>query len=122
MQKQGLDALKRMAQMAKNRLRNKVRENDNKALLKRDKFNVLFGEGVEIKSRIITKEDTRFYNKVKTMLDENEDIVNPISKLIDHKIYNKLDEQAKERYLFDVVEKYKTYKEKYLSERIKDVI
>ena len=40
MQKQGLDALKRMAQMAKNRLRNKVRENDNKALLKSDKFKV----------------------------------------------------------------------------------
>ena len=57
MQKQGLDALKKMALMAKNRLRNKVRENDNKALQKGDRFKVLFGEGVDIKSKIITKED-----------------------------------------------------------------
>lgn len=122
MQKQGLDALKRMAQMAKNRLRNKVRENDNKTLLKSDKFKVLFGEGVEIKSRIITKDDAKFYSKVKQMLDENEDVTNPISRLIDYKIYNKLDDEAKERYLFNLVEKYKEYKIKYYDEQEKQII
>lgn len=122
MQKQGLDALKRMAQMAKNRLRNKVRENDNKALLKSDKFKVLFGEGVEIKSRIITKDDAKFYLKVKQMLDENEDITNPISRLIDYKIYNKLDDEAKERYLFNLVGKYKEYKTRYYDEQEKQII
>ena len=71
MQKQGLDALKKMALMAKNRLRNKVRENDNKALQKGDRFKVLFGEGVDIKSKIITKEDAKLYGKVKQMLDSN---------------------------------------------------
>lgn len=122
MQKQGLDALKRMAQMAKNRLRNKVRENDNKALLKRDRFNVLFGESVDIKSKIISTEDAKFYNKVKCMLDENQDVVNPLSKLIDYKVYNKLSDQAKERYLFELVGKYKIYKAKYYDEHIKEVI
>ena len=122
MQKQGIDALKRMALMAKNRLRNKVRENDNKALQKGDRFKVLFGEGVDIKSKIITKEDAKLYGKVKQMLDENEDVVNPLAKLIDYKIYNKLNDTEKERYLLVLVNKYKQYKIKYYDERIKQVI
>lgn len=122
MQKQGIDALKRMALMAKNRLRNKVRENDNKALQKGDRFKVLFGEGVDIKSKIITKEDAKLYGKVKQMLDENEDVVNPLAKLIDYKIYNKLNDSEKERYLLVLVNKYKQYKIKYYDERIKEVI
>ncbi|MCI5823509.1 MAG: hypothetical protein MRZ90_01080 [Candidatus Gastranaerophilales bacterium] len=122
MQKQGIDALKRMALMAKNRLRNKVRENDNKTLQKGDRFKVLFGEGVDIKSKIITKEDAKLYGKVKQMLDENEDVVNPLAKLIDYKIYNKLNDTEKERYLLVLVNKYKQYKIKYYDERIKQVI
>ena len=122
MQKQGIDALKRMALMAKNRLRNKVRENDNKTLQKGDRFKVLFGEGVDIKSKIITKEDAKLYGKVKQMLDENEDIVNPLAKLIDYKIFNKLNDSEKERYLLVLVNKYKQYKIKYYDERIKEVI
>ncbi|MCI7003641.1 MAG: hypothetical protein MR904_04795 [Clostridia bacterium] len=122
MQKQGLDALKKMALMAKNRLRNKVRENDNKTLQKGDRFKVLFGEGVDIKSKIITKEDAKLYGKVKQMLDENEDIVNPLAKLIDYKIFNKLNDSEKERYLLVLVNKYKQYKIKYYDERIKEVI
>ena len=122
MQKQGLDALKKMALMAKNRLRNKVRENDNKTLQKGDRFKVLFGEGVDIKSKIITKEDAKLYGKVKQMLDENEDIVNPLAKLIDYKIFNQLNDSEKERYLLVLVNKYKQYKIKYYDERIKEVI
>ena len=122
MQKQGLDALKKMALMAKNRLRNKVRENDNKTLQKGDRFKVLFGEGVDIKSKIITKEDAKLYGKVKQMLDENEDIVNPLAKLIDYKIFNKLNDSEKERYLLILINKYKQYKIKYYDERIKEVI
>lgn len=122
MQRQGIDALKRMALMAKNRLRNKVRENDNKALKQGDKFKVLFGEGVDIKSKIITKEDVKLYGKIKEMLDENEDITNPIARLIDYKVFNKLEDNAKERYLFELVDKYKAYKNKYYDERIKEII
>lgn len=122
MQKQGIDALKRMALMAKNRLRNKVRENDNKALQKGDRFKVLFGECVDIKCKIITKEDAKLYNRVKQMLDENEDVVNPLAKLIDYKIFNKLNEEEKERYLLVLVNKYKQYKIKYYDEKIKEVI
>lgn len=117
MQKQGLDALKRMAQMAKNRLRSKVKENNNKQLKKTDGYKVLFGEVVDIKSKIISKEDTMFYGKVKQMLDEDADVANPIARLIDYKVFNKLMPDAKERYIFNLIAKYKTYKVKYEQEK-----
>lgn len=122
MQKQGIDALKRMAQMAKNRLRNKVNEMDNKSIKSRGNFKILYSDGVDIKSKIITREDIKLYEKVKEMLDKNCDITNPISKLIDHKVYNKLDERSKERYLFELVDKYKKYKEKYEKEKLKQIV
>ena len=122
MQKQGIDALKRMALMAKNRLRNKVTEKDNKKIKNRGYFKVLYGDSVDIKSKIITREDMKLYDKVKAMLDENSDITNPISRLIDYKQYNKMDEMGKERYLFDLVGKYKKYKEKYNEERKKEIV
>ena len=122
MQKQGIDALKRMALMAKNRLRNKVTEKDNKKIKNRGYFKVLYGDSVDIISKIITREDMKLYDKVKAMLDENSDITNPISRLIDYKQYNKMDEMGKERYLFDLVGKYKKYKEKYNEEKKKEIV
>lgn len=116
MQRQGIDALKRMALMAKNRLRNKVVEKENKGKAGRS-FKVIYGDSVDVKTKIITREDVKLYEKVKEILDENVDIINPISRLIDYKVYNQLDILNKERYLFDVVNKYKIYKEKYLQEK-----
>ena len=52
MQKEGIDALKRMAQMAKNRLRNKACEKDNKNLGNRCYFKVIYGGTADIKSKI----------------------------------------------------------------------
>lgn len=117
MQKEGMDALKRMAQMAKNRLRNKVMEKENKAVKNRSNFKIICGCGVDIKCKIITKDDVKLYAKVKALLEENIDITNPISRLIDYKMFNKMDELAQERYLFDLVEKFKRYKEKYIIEK-----
>lgn len=122
MQKSGIDALKRMAQMAKNRLRSKVNENENKSIKSRGSFKILFGNGIDVKSKIITKEDMKLYEKVKALLDENEDVFNPIARLIDYKVYNKLLDDAKERYLFDLVNKYKHYKEKYEEEKQREIV
>ena len=122
MQKQGIEALKRMAQMAKNRLRNKVIEKENKNFKSKGTFKVIYGDNVDIKCKIITKEDKKLYQKVKEMLDENLDITNPIARLIDYKIFNNLDTYSKERYLFDVVSKYKQYKEKYMNEKAMEVV
>ena len=114
--REGMDALKRMAQMAKNRLRNKVNENENKMIKKRGGFIIFQTGSMDIKSRIITKEDDKLYQKVVSILDEGE-VFNPLARLIDSKLYSKLDEPAKERYLFDLVDKYKRYKEKYEREQ-----
>ena len=122
MQREGVDALKRMAQMAKNRLRNKVKDNDNKKLKNKSCFRVLYGSSVDIKSKIISREDLNLYEKVKAILNEDKDIFNPISRLIDHKVYNKLETNAKERYLFDIVDKYKKYKEMYEEEKHKCIV
>lgn len=122
MQKSGIDALKRMAQMAKNRLRNKVNEKENKNIKNKGSFKIIYGESMDIKCKIITKEDVKLYEKVKNMLDENFDIINPIAKLIDYKTYNKLDTLSQERYLLDLVDKYKKYKEKYLQEKMKEIV
>lgn len=122
MQKQGIDALKRMAQMAKNRLRNKVKENNNRQLKKNDSYKVLFGEIVDIKSKIITKEDYNLYNKVKQMLSSDEDIFNPLARLIDYKVYNKLMPEAQERYILNLVDKYKTYKAKFEQEKLSQIV
>lgn len=118
----GLDALKRMAQMAKNRLRNKVKENDNKLSGGKSNFKVIYSKSIDIKSKIITKEDLKLYEKIKQMLDEDQDIVNPISRLIDYKVYNKMDSYSQEKYLFDIVNKYKVYKIKYSEEKAKQII
>ena len=117
MQKTGYDALKRMAQIAKNRLRSKVNEYDNKSIKSRGNFKILYGKDIDIKSKIISRDDTKLYQKVKSILEEDFDIVNPIAKLIDYKVYNKLSDLDKERYLFDIIEKYKYYKQKFQEER-----
>lgn len=122
MQTQGIDALKRMALMAKNRLRKKVNENDNKKIKNRGQFKVIYGEGVDIKSKIITREDRKLYEKVKTMLDEEGDVTNPMARLIDYKIYNKLSPESRERYLFDMLDKYKKYKQKYNDEKQREAV
>ena len=76
MQKTGYDALKRMAQMAKNRLRNKVNENDNKYIKNKGNFRILYGSEIDVKSKIITKDDAKLYEKVKSLLDTVPVIVN----------------------------------------------
>lgn len=122
MQKQGIDALKRMAQMAKSRLRNKAVECENKRVKQTGKFKIIYGESVDIKSKIISKEDLKLYEKVKAMLQENADVVDPIARLIDYKTYNKMDGLCRERYLLNLVDKYKKYKEKYEEEKLKQII
>ncbi len=120
MERQGIDALKRMAQMAKSRLRKKVNETENKKAGKY--FKIIYSESVDIKSKIITRDDAKLYQRVKDMLDKDEDITNPISRLIDYKTFNGLDGFGKERYLFDLVEKYKKYKQKYAEEKLKQIV
>ena len=107
------DALKKLARQAKNRLS------------KRNYFN---GKGeiggmrnnffADYKLVLISnKEDEKLYTKVKEILAENEDIINPIGKLVDSNKYQTLSQMDKERYIFNLAEKYKEMKKRFEREK-----
>ncbi len=64
----------------------------------------------------MSEEDEKFYKKITKMLSENEYVLNPIKKLIDHEVYDKLDERGKQNYIFELTDKYNKFKEKYEKE------
>lgn len=62
-------------------------------------------------------EDDMLYKKVCKILDDCVDITNPIGQLVDREIYDKLDSNAKQRYVFKLADKYRTLKERYYIEK-----
>ena len=67
--------------------------------------------------KLIKNEDDELYKKVCTILSENDDVLNPIARLMDMNAYTKLDPAGKERYFFSLVNKYICLKERYNKER-----
>lgn len=61
-------------------------------------------EGLNIK--IIASDDEKFIDKVKALIEDGDDIVNPIGKLMDDDVLLTLDANGRERYLLETVEKY----------------
>ena len=63
---------------------------------------------------------TEFCNKVREFLKEldHSKIVNPISELADKEYMNSLSALGRQRYIFDIAEKYNKIKEEYYSEQI----
>ncbi len=107
------DALKRLARQAKNRLSNRNYIN-GKGELKV----VSGGYLADYKLVLLSgKEDEKLYCKVKEILSENEDIINPIGKLVDKSKFSALSASERERYLFNLVEKYKKMKERFEQEK-----
>lgn len=107
------DALKKLARQAKNRLSKRNYFNGNGEFgLKTSGF---FADYKLV--LLNNKEDEKFYLKVKQILAENEDTVNPIGKLVDAQKFSSLSEQDKEKYLFNLVEKYKQMKERFCKEK-----
>lgn len=88
------DALRNLAIRAKNRLLNKNLRNSYST--------------AEIK--IINREDNDFYNRVKELTHQNETISNPLKYLMDNEKLLSLDPNARERYLFQTIEKYREAK------------
>lgn len=62
--------------------------------------------------------DEKLYRKVVKMLSENDYVLNPIRQLIDHDVYDKLDEHAKQNYIFELSDKYNQLKERYEHEKM----
>lgn len=56
------------------------------------------------------------YNRVCRLLEREDVVVNPIQELVDHKYYKTLSLEAKQKYIFDLSEKYKEMKIRYEKE------
>ena len=102
--------LKDLAMSAKNRLINRQNGDVNK----RTYYNP------NIKFKIISNEDIDFYEKVKTLSDE--DLVTPLKKLINDEYFSSLSRQAQERYLLQTIDKYTKFREKIRLERDKKAL
>lgn len=63
--------------------------------------------------------EQELYERVCRMLDRDEIVINPIQELVDYKYYNTLSLEAKQKYIFDLSEKYKQMKDRYQLERQK---
>ena len=57
--------------------------------------------------------EQELYERVCKLLDRDDVIINPIQELIDYKLYNDLSLEAKQKYIFDLSEKYKEMKVRY---------
>ena len=60
--------------------------------------------------------EQELYEKVCRILGSDEIIINPIKELVDYKYYNTLSLDAKQKYIFDLSEKYKLMKIRYEKE------
>lgn len=60
--------------------------------------------------------EQELYEKVCKILEREEIVINPIKELVDYKYYNSLSLEAKQKYIFDLSEKYKTMKIRYEKE------
>ena len=96
------NALKRLAEQAKCRLRGIDIHNHEPPDDSNQKFKI-----------IDKRQDEIFYEKVCAMLTENEDIMNPIVTLIDKNLYDNMQETSRQKYFFDVLEKYWECKERF---------
>ena len=59
--------------------------------------------------------DEEFKNKVFELLNNNEDVINPIYKLIDKNTFDSMTELEKERTILEISERYVNLKNQYYS-------
>ncbi len=71
------------------------------------------------KTNDLSEEDI-MYKKVCEIMSSNEVLLNPLSKLINHDIYDKLNENAKQSYILKLSEQYVKLKERYDNEHKKE--
>lgn len=61
----------------------------------------------------LSEKEQNLYERVCRILDSNTIIINPIKELVDNKYYNTLSLEGKQKYIFDLSEKYKEMKTRY---------
>ena len=103
----GREILKAMAQQAKDRLRAR----NNRGIVDSCDSN--------IRTIVINSNDEKLYSKVKDVI--NSDSYTPIADLIDINYYKSLNKEQKERYFFELSDKYSELKYRYEREKLKQV-
>ena len=68
-----------------------------------------------------TAREQELYERVCKILSSDEIIINPIQELVDYKYYNSLSLDAKQKYIFDLSEKYKEMKIRFEREKLAKV-
>lgn len=61
----------------------------------------------------LSEKEQNLYERVCRILDSNTIVINPIKELVDNKYYNTLSLEGKQKYIFDLSEKYKEMKVRY---------
>lgn len=120
--------IKSLAKLAKNRLKNGFWEDYNSKVKKgvenakqtgKNTSNVITYYKTlavrEIMQNNAVKEE--FYQRVKTILDEEGEVSNMIARLCDQNYLNSLNFSDKQRYIFDVSNEYCECKKRYDSEK-----
>lgn len=64
-------------------------------------------------AKTFSAHDQELYERVCKMLLSDQVIINPIQELVDKKVYSTLSLEAKQRYIFDLSEKYKEMKMRF---------
>lgn len=88
------DMLKTLALRAKNRLI--CKNNGGKVVPEKNDFRI----------KIIKSGDEVFYDKVKTLLEREESVLNPIKELMDERAYSNMSTMEREKYLLETVDKF----------------
>lgn len=60
--------------------------------------------------------EQELYEKVCRMMEREDVVINPIKELVDYKYYNTLSLESKQKYIFELSEKYKQMKLRYEKE------
>ena len=64
------------------------------------------------------EEEELFYNKVCSILEQDENATNPIAQLIDRVEFERLDNDNRQRYILRLSQKFREMRERYYRERV----
>lgn len=120
--------LRELAQKAKFRLRAMSSEANPILKYKEDKLRT-YGEAclsAKVQYAIIVSQkkvqDDPLYAKVKKMLMKDIDVMNPLEQIIEHHIYDELNDKQKEKYMFKLSKRYAQIKEFVVKELMENEV
>ena len=104
-----MSSLKTLAQKAKNRLKAISNETGTEEISKPKTYSEAC-LSARLQYAIISTQNKiqndPLYNKIKRMIIKNIDTPNPLSQIIEHDIYDNLNETQKEKYMFKLSKRY----------------